>query len=96
MVQVSVSEEAAEVGIAAAGLAEEREVVAVRQSDLGAGDGLQSPGAGTLGELHGAVQAIVISKSQRLVDMPITSLFVTDSRPATLAPGGPGRCWGPK
>ena len=50
--QMGVGEETTEVGVAALGLAEEGQVVAVGQRDLGAGDGAQAPGAGALGELH--------------------------------------------
>ncbi len=65
VVQVCVREQAAEVGVAGAVLAEERQVVAAFERDLGAGDRAHAPGPGALGELHRAVQAVVVSQRQR-------------------------------
>lgn len=42
-------------------------MVARRQRDFGTGYRLEAPGTGALGELHGAVQAIVIGESERFV-----------------------------
>ncbi len=67
VVQMGVGEEAAEVGVAPLALAEEGQVVAVSQRDLGAGDGAQPPGAGRLRELHRPVEAVVVRESEGLV-----------------------------
>lgn len=39
----------------------------VGERDLCASDGAEAPGAGALGELHRAVQAVVVGEGQRLV-----------------------------
>jgi hypothetical protein len=67
VVQVGVGEEAAEVGVAPLRLTEEGQVVAVGERDLGAGDGLEAPGAGALSELHRPVEAVVVGEGEGLV-----------------------------
>ena len=67
VVEVSVREQTAEVGVPVLRLAEERQVMAVCKRDLGAGNRPQPPGARALRELHRAVQAIVVRERQRLV-----------------------------
>ena len=70
VIQVRVREQATEVGVATLVLAEERQVVIslpvrVRQRDLGACDRPDAPGPCALGELHRAVQPVVVRQSQR-------------------------------
>ena len=72
VVEVGVGEETAEVGVAPLRLAEKGQVVglpvwAVRERDLGTGDGPQPPGAGALGELHRPVQAVVVGEGEGLI-----------------------------
>ena len=62
-----VGEDPAEVRVAAAALAEEREVGSVRERDLGAGDRAQAEVLGGVGELERAVDAVVVGERERLV-----------------------------
>ena len=58
-------QEAAEVAVAGAGFGEQGEMRAIGEGDFGAGDGCHAGGIGHPGELHRAVEAIVIGDGQR-------------------------------
>ncbi len=64
---LAVGDEAGEVAVAGAGLGEQGEVRAVVEGDLGAGDGSDAGGFGGLGELHGAVETVVVGDGERFV-----------------------------
>ena len=67
LVGVRGGEEPAEVGIAARRLDEERDVRAVGERHLGAGDGAQAERLRRVGELERAVDAVVVGERERLV-----------------------------
>ena len=64
--EVRGGEQAAEVVVALDGLGEQRQVVAVLERHLGAGDGLDAEGLRGLGELHRAVEAVVVGERERV------------------------------
>ena len=65
--QVGMGDEPREVGVAGRGLGQQRQVRAVGHRQLGAGDWLDAGPARCLGELHRAVQPIVVGQGQRAV-----------------------------
>jgi hypothetical protein len=74
---VGFREEATQVGISSGRLGQERHVVptfgfgvtreTVPERHLGAGDGLDPGVAGGVGELHGAVETVVVREGQRRI-----------------------------
>ena len=65
--QLSKTDDATQVGVAALGLGQQSQVVPIGQGDLSADDGLDTPRPGRPPEAHRPVQAIVIGKGQRRV-----------------------------
>ena len=68
--QAGGGEEAAEVSVAPLVLAEEGEVMARLQGDLGAGDRAQASGAGAPSELHRPADAVVVGEGEGIVAQP--------------------------
>jgi hypothetical protein len=67
LVRVRRGEEAAEVAVAARLLDEERDVRAVGEGHLGAGDRTQAERPGRVGELERAVDPVVVGERERVV-----------------------------
>lgn len=64
---LAVGDEAAEIAIAGTGFREQGEMRSVVEGDLGAGDGGDAGAFRGLGELHGAIETIVVGDSERFV-----------------------------